>query len=345
MPRAVILGGTGPIGRAAARRLATAGWEIEVTGRDAGHMPRDLAAAGVTFHAVDSSDGARVQALLSAGTDLLVDCLCFTATDARRLLPALGDVRSTVMLSSKAVYVDQDGRHANSDIPPRFAGPIHEGHPTVTPASGDHDARAGYGANKVAAELTLLDSGHPVTVVRASKVHGEGANPPREWVFVKRVLDERPAVLLARRGTSIDHTTAASNVAALIELVAHEPGRRILNIADPDAPTVREIAQTVAARLGHDWEEVLLEDDADPALGSTPWDSRGPIVLDTTAAVRLGYVPVGDYATTVADAIDWLASTALRVSTFARSLDPFFARYVDYQAEDCYLTARPRTRR
>jgi nucleoside-diphosphate-sugar epimerase len=215
----------------------------------------------------------------------------------------------------------------------------------VAPASGDHDTRVGYGANKVAAELTLLDSGHPVTVVRASKVHGEGANPPREWVFVKRVLDERPAVLLARQGASIDHTTAASNVAALIELVAHQPGRRILNIADPDAPTVREIAQTVAAHLNHDWEEVLLEDDADPALGTTPWDSRGLIVLDTTAAVRLGYVPVGDYATTVADEIDWLASTALRVGTFARNLDPFFARYVDYQAEDRYLTAHPRTRR
>ena len=61
------------------------------------------------------------------------------------------------------------------------------------PGGGDHDSREGYGANKIAAENALLDSGHPVTVIRA-KVHREGAGRPREWMFVKRVLDQRPAV-------------------------------------------------------------------------------------------------------------------------------------------------------
>ena len=71
----------------------------------------------------------------------------------------------------------------------------------------------------MAAEQVLLDSGAPVTVLRPSKIHGAGAPRPREWVFVKRVLDRRPAVLLAR-GAGIDHPTAAANIAALIEVVA-----------------------------------------------------------------------------------------------------------------------------
>ena len=49
----------------------------------------------------------------------------------------------------------------------------------------DHESREGYGANKVAAEHVLLDSGRPVTVLRPSKVHGAGAARPREWIFVK----------------------------------------------------------------------------------------------------------------------------------------------------------------
>ena len=42
--RAVIIGGTGAIGRATARRLLAAGWSADLTGRDPGRMPRDIAA-------------------------------------------------------------------------------------------------------------------------------------------------------------------------------------------------------------------------------------------------------------------------------------------------------------
>lgn len=86
------------------------------------------------------------------------------------------------------------------------------------------------------------DSGHPVTLIRASKVRGEGAGRPREWMFVKRVLDKRPAVFLANAGLGGDHTTAAANTAALVERVSRVPGARILNSADPDAPNARQIA-------------------------------------------------------------------------------------------------------
>jgi phosphoglycerate dehydrogenase-like enzyme len=44
---ALVIGGTGLIGRAVARRLLWAGWQVTVTGRDPRRMPADLAAAGV----------------------------------------------------------------------------------------------------------------------------------------------------------------------------------------------------------------------------------------------------------------------------------------------------------
>ncbi|MEP6892647.1 MAG: reductase [Gaiellaceae bacterium] len=253
---------------------------------------RAVAAAGGQFIAANRDEPAQLLAALSDGTDLLVDCICYTAADATRLLPLVREAGSTVMISSKAVYVDSAGRHSNSATGPHFDGPIREAQPTMAPGDGDYETREGYGANKVAAEQVLLDSGLPVTVLRPSKIHGAGAAMPREWVFVKRVLDRRSAVFLARRGSGVDHPTAAANIAALIEAVALRPGRRILNSDDPDAPSGLEIARTIAKLLGRTWDEVLLDDDANETLGRHPWDTAHPIVLDMSAATELGYVPV-----------------------------------------------------
>jgi len=247
-------------------------------------------------------------------------------------VPFAREAGSTVMISSKAVYVDAHGNHSNSPTKPNFGGPVPETQPTMPPGGGDYQTAEGYGPNKIAAEQVLLDSGAPVTVLRPSKIHGPGSRQPREWVFVKRVLDRRPAVFLANRGAGVDHTTAAANIAALIEVAAGSPGARVLNSADPDAPSALDISRAIARHLGHSWEEVLLDDDS---LGRTPWDAPHPIVLDTSAALELGYVPAGDYAATVADAVDWLV-TASEGGEDARLVpDDLF----DYAAEDRRLSS------
>jgi len=329
VPRALVIGGTGLVGRAVARRLLAAGWDVDVTGRDATRLPADVGAAGGRFVAAERSDGAALNAAFD-NHELLVDCICFTAGDAELLLPLAREAGSTVMISSKAVYVDARGNHSNSDARPDYGGPVRETQPTLEPGGGDYRTREGYGRNKVAAERVLLDSGAPVTVLRPSKIHGDGASPAREWVFVKRVLDRRPAVFLAHRGLGVDHPTGAANIAALVETVAARPGARILNTADPDAPNGLEIARTVARHLGHAWEEVLVDDDS---LGRHPWDSVPPVVLDTSAALALGYTPTGDYAATVASELDWLIERG-------GSDDDYFAPFLDYDAEDRYLAAR-----
>ncbi|MGO8961603.1 MAG: NAD-dependent epimerase/dehydratase family protein [Streptosporangiaceae bacterium] len=342
MRRALILGGTGLIGRAAASRLLAAGWQVDVTGRELRHLPPELAAAGATFVGADRTDGRALSEVGGDGADLIVDCVCYTAADAVRLLPLARAAACTVVISSKAVYADAAGNHPNSDTPPRFDGPITEEQQTVAPSDIDYRSREGYGANKVAAEQVLLDSGSPVTVVRPSKVHGPGAQRPREWVYVRRVLDRRPAVFLARRGIGTDHTTAAANVAALIETVAAQPGRRVLNSADPDAPNGLQIARTIAAELDHRWEEVLLDPGVEPTLGRHPWDAEYPIVLDMTAACALGYVPAGTYAQTVGAEVDWLvaaAAGAVHGSALPWPDDGYFDAMFDYEAEDSYLAA------
>jgi nucleoside-diphosphate-sugar epimerase len=325
VPRALVLGGTGQVGVAVARRLLAAGWDVDLTGRN---EPR-VEVEGARFIRSDRSDPDDLRTAFAGGADLLVDNVCYTAEQARLVVPFLGQVGSTVMLSSKAVYVDAAGNHSNSDVRPDYGGPIEETQATLPPGDMPYDSREGYGPNKVAAEQVFLDSGAPVAVIRPSKVHGAGAENPREWHFVKRVLDRRPVVLLAHRGEGIDHPTAAANIAALIEVVAAKPGTRILNCGDPDAPNGLQISRTIAGLMGHDWDEVLVEGDE---IGRHPWDVLPPVVLDMTAAAALGYVPAGDYAATVADEVEWLARNPLPGS-------------FDYAEEDRYLEAigRPTT--
>jgi hypothetical protein len=89
---------------------------------------------------------------------------------------------------------------------------------------------------------------------------------------------------------------------------------------------------------------VLLDDGADRSLGRHPWDARHPIVLDMSAAVELGYTPVGDYATTVADEVEWLVSAGRGgdgAEFLQASDDAFFGPMLDYVAEDRYLATRP----
>ena len=148
MKRAVILGGTGVLGRAIAGRLIKAGWAVDVSGRDGRRMPADLAEAGVRFLLSERRDTAALATLIGTGADLLVDGVCFTAGDARLLIEQLGDVTSTVMLSSKAVYVDAAGNHVNSGVAPRFEAPITENGPTMAPSGGNYDSRGGYGPTK-----------------------------------------------------------------------------------------------------------------------------------------------------------------------------------------------------
>jgi nucleoside-diphosphate-sugar epimerase len=359
--RAVIIGGTGAIGRATARRLLAAGWSVELTGRDPARMPRGIAAAGGRFIAAGTGDtgtgGAgtgerRLRTAFGDGADLLVDCACFTAQDATRLLPLARDAASTVLISSKAVYVDAAGHHSNSPVKPDFGGPVWEDQPTVAPGYGDYRSAEGYPAGKVAAEQVLLDSGAPVTVLRPSKIHGPGSRQPREWMFVKRILDRRPVLFLAHRGAGVDHPTAAGNIAALIDLAARRPGRRILNAADPDAPSALQMSRVIAHYLGHTWDEVLLDDQratlgqsalAQSALGRHPWDRPHPIVLDMTAATGLGYTPDGDYAATVAAEVDWLIAAArggADAGLIPGPRDEYFAPLLDYQAEDRWLAAQ-----
>jgi nucleoside-diphosphate-sugar epimerase len=163
-------------------------------------------------------------------------------------------------------------------------------------------------------------------------------------VFVKRIRDRRSALLLAYGGQSRFHTASVANIAALIRLAAGLSGKRILNIADPEALPVKAIAGAIAAACDYSGHLVALPDvDAyPPPLGGSPWSVQHPFVLDMTAATALGYRAETGYAATVGPICDWLVKATEGEDWRARF--PILASYpydlFDYRAEDAWLERR-----
>ena len=234
-------------------------------------MPTDVAAAGGRFITADRGDFEQLNAALGGGAQLLVDCICYTAADAARCVPLAArrrvdrdDLEQGGLRRRRREPLEHARLAALRRAGPRDAADDGSGR------RGLHDARRATARTRSRPSRCCSTAACPVTVLRPSKIHGAGGARPREWVFVKRILDRRPAVFLAHRGAGTDQTTAAANIAALVATVATKPGRRILNSADPDAPSALQIVRTIARQLDHVWDEVLLDDDADETLGRHP---------------------------------------------------------------------------
>jgi nucleoside-diphosphate-sugar epimerase len=330
VPRAVLIGGTGQIGRAAARALARDGWEVVAISRSGG-LPEGLEELGVQAVCADRSDDAQLRAALGAGADMVLDTVAFGRTEAEQLDGLEGLVGSLVVISSASVYADDDGLALDGEEHdfPQLPVPIPETQRTV------ERGEATYSTRKAELEEMLLQGPILATLVRACAIHGPGAQLPRELFFVKRAVDGRRQVALAVNGESRFHTTSVANLAELIRLAAEKPGDRVLNCGDPDPPTTLEICQAIGAALGHEFEPVLLPDEA----VANPWAVPHPIVVSMEAAEReLGYRPVTTYPEAVPETCTWLVGELADGRSWEGT---YLAEMLDYAAEDGALALRP----
>jgi len=335
LPRhAFIIGGTGQIGLAITENLLTAGWTVSVGSRGQRNHHSHLADRRVNYVAVDRERPGELACALGNGTDALIDVTAYDAVHGRQLLDVQGSVGALVVVSSSSVYRDNAGRtldEAAQNGFPELPDPITEAQPTVE--TGD----VTYSTRKVALERTLFDEATvPVTILRPAAIYGADSIHPREWWFVKRMLDGRQVIPLAHEGRSRFHTSSVLNIAELARFALDKPATRILNIADPAALSVAEIGSAVAAHMGYEGEFIKLSSDIFPAgIGRTPWSVPRPFVLDNRAALALGYVPMTSYARAVHIVCDELVKSQ---DDDWRSRFPILASYpydlFDYRAED-----------
>jgi nucleoside-diphosphate-sugar epimerase len=328
VPRAVLIGGTGLIGRAAARALAEDGWEVVAVSRS-GTLPEGLAELGIESVAADRADDAQLRAALGSGADVVYDSVAMNREHGEQLNALEGLVGSLVVISTASVYADDEGRAFDGEggDPPRLPVPILETQRTAEP--GD----ATYSTQKAELEQTLLQGPLPATLIRACAVYGPGMKNPRELFFVKRAVDGRRRVALSWNGESRFNTVSVANLGELIRLAAARPGDRVLNGGDPDPPSTLEICHAIGNALEHEFEPVLLPADE----FANPWGTPYPLVVSMEAAEReLGYRPVTTYPEAVKETCSWLVAELERGRTWEGS---YIEDTLDYAAEDAVLAS------
>lgn len=338
---ALIVGGSGQIGTATARRLLSLGWQVSIAHRGTRALAPDLDGAVATL-VIDRGD-ADALFVAARGHDLVLDCVAFGPLDAQVYRSLVGEIASLVVISTASVYLGRNGTWMDiatgPDDFPLLDVPVTELHPTVT------DERDGYSTQKAALERALLDiDGLPATVLRPGAIHGPESPALREWYFIKRALDDRRRVPLTDMGESRFATTSTAVIAELVRLAAEQPAARVLNAADEPSATALEIGQAVFAHLGHEAEFDLLPRELAGDLGEHPWAVAHPVVLSMQAAHdELGYVSVGSHRSTIPAAIEWMLE-AVADADWRERFPALAHRYgadgwFNYEAEDALLGA------
>ena len=326
---ALIIGGDGQIGRAVARNLLAYGWDVSLTRRSGGPAPPDLVGRVETLQLDRDVPGALAIAL-AGGADAVIDTVAYDARHAQQWGEVQTNVGALVVISSAAVYRDLEGRsfdQAQGRGFPDFPIPIPEDQPTVEPGSDR------YATRKVALEQALLDKMlRPTTILRPAAIHGEGSRKPREWWFLKRILDGRRCIPLAYGGQSRFHTSAAANIAELCRVALERPETRVLNAADPEALTVTQIGEAIASLYGAEIELVTFPGAPERGVGEHPWCVPKPVVLDMRCAEAVGYRPVTGYRESLAE----VCRSAERMARDGSHLfsDELGIEVFDYAAED-----------
>lgn len=335
---AFIVGGTGQIGRAVTRDLLEHGWRVTVAHRGIRPLPNDLVERGAKIVILDRGKSGELVQAVKPGVDALIDTIAFRPEHAHQLLEVQHNVGTFVVISSSSVYRDALGRtldEAPQNGFPELPVSIPETQPTVDPGP------ATYSTQKIALERTLFDeAATPVTVLRPGPIYGPGSRIPREWWFVKRILDGRKVIPIPRGGSRF-HTTSVANIAALTRVVIEVPANRVLNIADPSPPSVAEIVAAITHHMGYKGQIVEVPGEGYPPHLKAPYSVARPFILDVRAAGELGYSPATTYADAVELTCNWLVETATdgdwreRFLCFRPPPDPF-----DYAEEDRLLDAR-----
>jgi len=282
--KALILGGTGLLGRRIAVELMAAGWQVELMSRGVKPVPEKLSDCP-RFVVDRRQPGALDSALEGRRYELVVDAVAYTADDVRSILPALkGQATHYFFISTDFVYAPD----------PAANYPLSE--------SAKTHQTTGYAKGKLAAEALLLDSpsdGEGVTILRPPHILGEGGKPGCDPAAGGRDA-ELPSKLLAGEslslllgGNYLIQPVWSREVGRCIAALAgrREAMGRIFNMAGSQAVTTRHYYELLAGFYGVS----LKVDSVDPEEFVRRRPEMAHLlrhrIYDCSALREVGYVP------------------------------------------------------
>lgn len=335
MRKALVFGGAGQIGGAVAQHLARTDWHITAVTRE--NRPLPYAENGrITWFKDPGKNRADIISDIGGTFDAVVDPTAYDAQDSADLLTSEAKIGAIVSISSSSVYADSDGRsldEAQNTGFPEFPVGIPETTATVKPGPETYSTR------KVAMEQALEKAKIPVLILRPCAIYGTYARELREAWILHRLAENRQVLPISHKAESIFHTSSTSGIASLIDCALRDPKSATLNVADPDALSVKGLIKAVCDAVSTTAEILPFPGEPEGMVGRTPWTVARPYVLDTSRARALGWHGGEPYAEAVTSVCAWAMEQASETSWDAAF--PLYKAYgvnmFDYAAEDQFL--------
>ena len=328
--RALVLGGTGFVGRRLVETLTADGADVTVLNR--GRTAVDLP-AGVARLVADRSDAASLRGALG-GTewDAVLDVSGVVKVAGGRDAPDIAELLDG--RAGRYVFVSSQSLYAMTG---QF--PWTEDSPTVAPEPST------YGGFKAATEQALLRrhaaSGFPVTIARPAAIYGPYNNIyDMEAAMFRRLLQHRP-VLLPYHGLVVCSYGHVDDLCRALVVMAAHPAAvgEVFNVTT-SAVTSSAYVATLAEVVGVSPDVVALPDHLGEAgdLGNAPLYSRlfepaHHAVLDASKLARvLGVTPTYDLRSGHAHTLEWFLRAGGPEVDRALA-DPLWGRTFDFDHE------------
>ncbi|MFN0028199.1 MAG: epimerase [Acidimicrobiales bacterium] len=297
--RALVVGGTGPTGPFIVDGLLSRGFEVAIFHRGTHEIP-EIGPDVEHIHGDPHFPETIADALGDRTFDLVV------ATYGRIRFLAQHFVGRTGRFVSVGGFPVYKGFFDPFELsPPGMVVPVPEEGSVATEADNRFSSLIRQ------TELAVLDA-HPTAAhFRYPYVYGPYQVSPREWSVVRRVLDQRPFVIVADGGQSLVTRGYAANLAHALLLAVDRPqpsSGQIYNCGDLEQYSVRQWAELLATAMGARIEVVSLPYELAAHGDSLLVDSEGFHRLMDLQKLRveLGYEDVVSVADGVAATVAWL---------------------------------------
>ena len=338
--RILVIGGTNFMGPLVVRSLSEKGHEITVfhRGQTQANLPR-----GVREILGDR------RPLTNSATELrrlapvvVLDMIPAFAQDAQEIMSIFsGIARRVVAISSQDVY-RAFGRVNNKESGTADALPLTEESPlreNLYPYRGDTPRGPGDPQrwhddyDKILVErLVMSDPNLPGTVLRLPMVYGPGDYQHRLFSYIKRMDDERPAILLDEAEAQWRRTHGyVVNVAGAIAMAVTDDRAigRIYNVGEPFTFTMAEWVDKIGEATGWKGRVVLVPRGRLPEPLRYGINAEQDIVVDSSRIRReLGYEERVGLEEALRRTVAWERANP------PKEVDP---KEFDYAVEDAFL--------
>ena len=325
MPRVLVLGGTSFLGPHVVHGAVGAGHDVCIFHR--GKSEPELPPSVRHVHGSFESFSVHLSELRAFAPDIVIDTVPYRDKNGQGISHFSDLAQRAVVITSGDVY-RAFARIWGSEPGHPDAVPLTEESPLREQPSPDLDEEIDYDNVEVERMVAQIDL--PTTIIRAPVIFGPNDPLHRLYRYVKRMDDNRPAIILDSRLADWRFSRSyVENVAHGVVLAAttQAAAGKTYNVGPARTLTEREWVLAIADARGWNGELVAAPADLLPEHLRFPFNTEQHLVLDSTRIrEELSYAELVSLRDALVRTIEWeLANPPREAAAF------------DYDAEDAVL--------